>query len=294
REATGQLLADATLGRDFSVWRPGREPVPMRIRSPEGERFPLQALEGLSLATDAGPVPLAQFVTTRVAFQPSVIEHRDLARLTRVLAETADGVTYNQVLERAAPRLAGLELPTGVRLEAGGAAAEAGSANSALFSALPIGILLLLVFLLWQFNSFRLVAIVLVTVPLAAVGVVPGLILAGQAFSFTATLGVVALVGIVVNNAIVLIDVAEQHRAGEHDEAAVDRAIGQAVVRRTRPILMTTATTVLGLMPLTLTQSTLWPPLAWAIISGLIASTALTLLVIPVLYRLLMPIGRRK
>jgi len=145
--------------------------------------------------------------------------------------------------------------------------------------------LLLLVFLLWQFNSFRLVGIVLVTVPLAAVGVVPGLLLTGQSFSFTAILGVVALVGIVVNNAIVLIDVAERGRA---DGQPLDQAIEDAVVRRTRPILMTTATTVVGLAPLTLTQSTLWPPMAWAIISGLIASTALTLLVIPVLYRLVM------
>ncbi|MDT8439045.1 MAG: efflux RND transporter permease subunit [Wenzhouxiangellaceae bacterium] len=289
REQIGQLLADATLGRDFSVWRPGREPVPMRIRSPEGERFPVHALAGLSLATDVGPVPLAQFVTTRVVFEPAVIEHRDLQRLTRVLAETEEGVTYNQVLERVLPRVEQSDLPDGVRIDIGGAAAEAGDANSALYSALPIGMLLLLVFLLWQFNSFRLVTIVLVTVPLATIGVVPGLLLTGQTFSFTAILGVVALVGIVVNNAIVLIDVAEQNRrAGD----TIDSSIADAVVRRTRPILMTTATTIVGLTPLTLTQSTLWPPLAWAIISGLISSTALTLLVVPVLYRLMMRIRR--
>jgi len=288
REQIGQLLADATLGRDFSVWRPGREPVPMRIRSPEGERFPADALAGLRLETDAGPVPLAQFIDQRIVFQPAVIEHRDLQRLTRVLAETAEGMTYNQVLQRLAPELQSLRLPEGIRVEIGGAAAEAGDANSALYSALPIGILLLLVFLLLQFNSFRLVAIVLVTVPLAAIGVVPGLLLAGQAFSFTALLGVVALVGIVVNNAIVLIDVAERERAAGEE---IDRAVENAVARRTRPILMTTATTIVGLMPLTLTQSTLWPPLAWAIISGLVSSTALTLLVVPVLYRLAVRIG---
>ena len=94
----------------------------------------------------------------------------------------------------------------------------------------------------------------------------------------------VALVGIVVNNAIVLIDVAEQ---GRKDGQPVDQAIASAVKRRTRPILLTTTTTIVGLAPLTMTDSTLWPPMAWAIISGLISSTALTLLVIPVLYRLL-------
>ena len=98
-------------------------------------------------------------------------------------------------------------------------------------------------------------------------------------------LGVIALVGIVVNNAIVLIDVAERER--REGKSLVD-AIQAAVERRTRPILLTTLTTIVGLMPLTMTQSTLWPPMAWAIISGLISSTLLTLLVIPVLYRLAM------
>jgi len=288
REQIGQLLADATRGREFSTWRLGREPVPMRIRSPEGEQFPAHALDGLMIATSAGKLPLAQFLTTRVGFQPAVIEHFDLRRVTSVLAETADGATYNDVLAGLAPRLEELDLPDRIQLEIAGAAEEAGSANTALFSALPIGILLLLVFLLWQFNSFRLMTIVLVTVPLAVVGVIPGLLLAGQPFGFTAMLGIVALVGIVVNNAIVLIDVAEQMRA---DGESVAAAIAAAVKRRTRPILLTTTTTVVGLAPLTMTDSTLWPPMAWAIISGLLASTALTLLVIPVLYRLLMSLG---
>jgi multidrug efflux pump subunit AcrB len=290
RERIGQMLADATRGRTFSTWRLGDEPVPMRIRSPEGEQYPAHALDGLMIETARGPQPLSLFVDRRVTFQPAVIEHYDLRRMTRVLAETSGEATYNDVLDALAPRLADARLPAGIEIEYAGAAAEAGSANDALFSALPIGVLLLLVFLLWQFDSFRLVLLVLATVPLAAVGVVPGLILAGQPFGFTAMLGIVALVGIVVNNAIVLIDVAERLR---RDGAAVGDAIEQAVIRRTRPILLTTATTIAGLLPLTLTRSTLWPPMAWAIISGLLASTLLTLLVIPVLYRLLVRTGNR-
>ncbi|MDT8409624.1 MAG: efflux RND transporter permease subunit [Wenzhouxiangellaceae bacterium] len=290
RAEIGQLLADATRGREFSTWRLGREPVSMRIRSPEGEQFPVHALEGLTIETNAGALPLTQFVSSSVRFQPAVISHYDLRRVTTVLAETAEGFTYNDVLDRLKPKLETLDGVDGVEFELAGAAAEAGNANSALFSALPLGVLLLLVFLLWQFNSFRLVAIVLATVPLAAIGVVPGLILAGQSFSFTAILGVVALIGIVVNNAIVLIDVAERQRAAG---AGLTEAVHAAVIRRTRPILLTTATTIAGLLPLTLTQSTLWPPMAWAIISGLASSTALTLLVIPVLYRLLMGLPGR-
>lgn len=286
RADVATMLAGVSLGKEISTWRARREPLPMLLRSPEGRAFPIEALDGLPLALPGGGVvPLGHVVHTRVEWQPAVIRHWDMQRMTAVLAETAEGYTYGDVLAAVAPRLGQLELPPGVRLVYGGAAAEAGEANTALFRTLPIGLLLLLVFLLYQFNSFRLLGIVLVTVPLAVVGVAPGLLFARQPFSFTAILGVVALVGIVVNNAIVLIDLI---RRLERDGLETGAAIVAAVGRRTRPILMTTATTVAGLLPLTFTRSTLWPPLAWAIISGLIASTLLTLVVIPALYRLLM------
>jgi multidrug efflux pump subunit AcrB len=153
---------------------------------------------------------------------------------------------------------------------------------------MPVGIVLLLVFLLLQFNSYRRLAMVLVTVPLAATGVVPGLLFSGNPFGFTALLGVVALVGIVVNNAIVLIDVLDRNL---EQGMPLARSIADAVARRTRPILLTTLTTVAGLLPMTLTRSTLWPPLAWSIISGLSASTLLTLLVVPAMCAYLLPKG---
>jgi len=282
------VLAQASFGRKISTWRAGREPVPISLRSPEGENLPERALAGLQIPTADGPVALDQFVDVELRLEPAVIHHRDLQRMTSVLAETAEDVTYNQVVEALQPRLDALELPDGVRLEQGGSAAEAETANSALYSSLPIGMVLLIGFLLWQFNSFRLVALVLLTVPLAAIGVIPGLILADQPFSFTATLGVVALIGIVVNNAIVLIDVIQTQQA---EGLTIDQAVSGAVGRRIRPILLTTATTIVGLLPLTFTQSTLWPPLAWAIISGLLTATLLTLLVIPAAYRLIGPGG---
>jgi len=153
-----------------------------------------------------------------------------------------------------------------------------------MLATLPAGLLLLLGVLLAEFNSFRRVAIILVTVPLAATGVVPGLLLAGQPFGFMSLLGVMALVGIVVNNAIVLLEVVENRR---RDGAEVDEALTDAIQQRIRPILLTTATTVAGLLPLALSPSTLWPPLAWAMISGLLSSTVLTLAVVPALYRVL-------
>jgi len=283
RQDVAATLFRATRGETVATWRAGREPVPVILRQPEGSRLPVNALDGLQVAApDGRSVALGQLVRTRLELQPAVIEHLDLERKTAVLAETRNGVTYNQVLDRLKPRLDALELPEGTRIEIAGSAAEAGEANTALFQTIPIGILLLLIVLLLQFNSFRLVGIVLVTVPLAAIGVVPGLLLTGQPFSFTAILGVVALVGIVVNNAIVLIDLIGRNRG---EGMGRDSAIIEAVSRRARPILLTTATTIAGLLPLTFTSSTLWPPMAWAIISGLMVASLLTLLVIPALYR---------
>lgn len=286
RRDVAAALAGASRGVEVSTWRAGRDPAPILVRSREGERFPAQALSGLQITGAAGEtLPLDQIAEIELTWQPAVIHHWDLQRMTSVLAETAEGQTYATVIDQFMPELQALELPEGASVTLGGSAETAGDANTALFRALPVGGLMLLVFLLVQFNSFRMVGIVLTTIPLAAVGVVPGLFLSGMPFSFTAILGVVALVGIVVNNAIVLLDVMNANRAGGMD---MDAAIASAVGRRTRPILLTTATTVAGLLPLTFTESTLWPPMAWAIISGLIASTLLTLFVVPALYRVAM------
>ena len=202
-----------------------------------------------------------------------------------VFSELEGDQTYAAVFQALYQKLAAEPLPVGVELVEGGAQQSSGDANEALFNTLPLGIILLLFFLLLQFNSFRRVGIVLITVPLAVAGVVPGLLITGYPFGFMAMLGVVALAGIVVNNAIVLIDVIDQHlQRGQ----APEEAVAAAVARRIRPSLLTTATTVAGLLPLTFTRSTLWPPMAWSIISGLIASTLLTLVVVPALMKLVL------
>jgi multidrug efflux pump subunit AcrB len=290
RSDIAAALLGRTLGVEIGQYRAGLDPVPIVLRSPEGERYATDHLDTAYVFTPAGaPVPLAQLVRQRLVWQPSAIQHRDLQRVAVVLSELDEGYPFGNVTSALQRRLETFELPPGVSIEFGGKLESSGDANTAIFTALPVGIILLLVFLLLQFNSFRRVAMVLVTVPLAATGVVPGLLLSGNPFGFTALLGVIALAGIVVNNAIVLIDVLDRNlAAGE----PLMEAISDAVARRTRPILLTTMTTVAGLAPLTQTESTLWPPLAWSIISGLLASTVLTLLVVPALCRYLLRTDR--
>lgn len=284
RADVAQALLGRTLGAEIGQYRQGEDPVPILLRSQAGELLPPGELATIDVARPGGkPVPLAQVARLEVEWRPAVILHHSRQRVVHVQAQTLPGVTPHDVLAVARPRIDQLELPPGVTLQIGGELEESGKANAAIISALPVGVLLLLFFLLIEFNSFRRVGIILVTVPLATIGVVPGLILAGQSFGFTAILGLIALVGIVVNNAIVLIDLIEVRR---NDGASLDQALEDAILRRTRPILLTAGTTVLGLLPLGFTDATLWPPLAWTIISGLTLSTTLTLLIIPAIYKL--------
>lgn len=222
-------------------------------------------------------VPLSALVTTETSWQAAARYLRNGSRVNTVSANLASGFSFSDVLRDLETGLAENPLPEGSRLEYGGDAEGSSDANNAILTTAPIGVLLL------QFNSFRRVGIILLTVPLATVGIFPGLVLSGSPFGFRSLLGVIALVGIVVNNAIVLLDVMDRQLA--RGEAVID-AVRIAVEQRTRPILLTTATTVAGLLPLAFSSSTLWPPMAWAIISGLLASTVLTLLVVPSLCRL--------
>jgi multidrug efflux pump subunit AcrB/outer membrane protein TolC len=285
RTDVARSLYGHTRGLPVGELRSGDDPVPIVIRSAAGERLGPDALSGLDVAArGSAPVPLGQVARVEAAWQPAAIHHRNRDRLATVSAQLGPGATYSDVRATLAPRLAELELPAGVRIGYGGDAEGADEANSALLQVLPLGLMVLLGVLLAEFNSFRRVLVILVTVPLAATGVVPGLLLADQPFGFMSLLGVFALIGVVVNNAIVLLEVVEQRRRGGD---TVDAALEEAVQQRIRPILLTTATTVAGLLPLALSPSTLWPPMAWAMISGLVASTFLTLVVVPALYRVL-------
>jgi len=286
RPALARALYGQTRGLPVGFLRSGDDPIPIVLRSSLGEQVPFEDLETLQIATNrGGVVPLAQLAKAEVSWRPAAIAHRDRRRVVRVTAQLGEGTTFSEVLSQLQPRLAQLELPPGVSFELGGDAEGSSEANAQQLSTLPLGLLLLLGILLAEFNSFRRVAIILTTVPLGAAGVVPGLLLFDQPFGFMSMLGVIACVGIVVNNAIVLLEVVESAR---RDGAGVSEAIRDAVQRRIRPILLTTATTVAGLLPLACSASTLWPPLASAMISGLLVSTLLTLVVVPALYKVLL------
>jgi len=286
RATVAQALYGHTRGWPVGELRSSDDPVPIVVRSAAGERISPESLEGLDVTAPDGRVaPLGQVARVEAGWRPAAIHHRNRARLATVSSQLAPGATFSDVLRSLTPALERIELPPGARIAFGGDAEGSEEANTAMMKTLPLGLLVLLGVLMAEFNSFRRVGIILITVPLAATGVVPGLLLGGQPFGFMSLLGVFALVGIVVNNAIVLLEVTDSRR---REGATVDEALSDAIDQRIRPILLTSATTVAGLLPLAFSSSTLWPPLAWAMISGLVASTALTLIVVPALYRVLL------
>jgi len=285
RKQVAQSIGLATGGIVVGQYRRAENPINIIVRDESGINYPLNQIENIELQLSGESIPIKELVDIKLQWLPAAIHHYDTQRTASVFSETQIGTTYAKVLQDLRPSLKQLQLPEGVKIMVAGTSQESDKANKSLGGALPIGMILLLMFLLIEFNSFSKVGIILITIPLAFAGVPLGLLLTNTTFGFTAILGVLALIGIVVNNAIVLLDLIQKNL---DENIEFNLAIIGAVKRRARPILLTTITTVAGLFPLVITKSTLWPPLAWTIISGLMVSTFMSLLVVPALYYLLM------
>ena len=179
-----------------------------------------------------------------------------------------------------------IELPPGYRFLIGGQQEDQAESFNGMMKALIIALLGIFSILVLQFRSFLQPLIVFIAIPFAITGAILALLITGYTFSFTAFVGLTSLIGIVVNNSIILVDYANSRIA---EGQSVTDAILLAARTRFRPIVLTTLTTIGGLLPLTLSGSTMWAPMGWAIIGGLIVSTFLTLLLVPVLYKVFTP-----
>jgi multidrug efflux pump subunit AcrB len=174
--------------------------------------------------------------------------------------------------------------PKGYRYDIAGEFESREESFGGMGRAVLIALIAILAVLVLQFRSYRQPLIVFAAIPFAMIGSILALLLTGNSFSFTAFIGLTSLVGIVINNSIILVDYTNQLR---RRGAELVVALKEAGETRFIPILLTTATTVGGLLPLTLGGGTMWAPMGWTIIGGLVCSTVLTLLLVPVLYKLL-------
>lgn len=226
------------------------------------------------------PVPLSAVSTgVELTWQEQVVRRVNGQRAIQVQCEPLDGYSPELVRKTSKKEIEAIALPPGYSLTWVGEYELQNDALRNIFSYLPLSIILIILTLILLFNDFRKPLIVLSCIPMAFIGIVPGMILAGQPFTFMAIIGSFGLMGMIVKNAIVLIDEAENLiDAGIHRH----QALINATISRTRPVLLASITTILGMIPL-LTDP-MYASMAVAIISGLIVGTLITLLFVPILY----------
>jgi multidrug efflux pump subunit AcrB len=277
--ATLELLFS---GLDLSEYREGDLSLPIVARSDKAGRQSLDQISTADIYSAARDttVPLLQIADFDVLWELGEIRRRDMKR-TVTISASHPRLSADALVAEILPDLDSLERPGGYSIEVGGEVENSTKARAALLVSVPTCGLLIVLLLVFQFNSLRKPLTIMLTIPLSLIGAALGLWLTGAFFGFMPLLGLLSLAGIIINNAIVLIDRIEtQTRAGlpEHD------AIIEAAVQRLRPILMTTLTTILGLLPLMFFGGSLWFGMAVVIAFGLGVGTLLTLGVVPVLY----------
>jgi multidrug efflux pump subunit AcrB len=272
-------------GLTASYLREGDKEIPIQLRFAAAERSGPQSLADMYLPTgDGQSVPLRQVATLALVPQEGRIVRRNHVRTLTVFAYTDGTRLASQILTDAQKRIAALTLPTDVKVGYGGEQEEVGRSFTELLLILGLTFAANLVVVVWEFNSFRAAWTILAAVPFSMIGAILGLWVMHLPFGFMAFLGIVSLSGVVTNHAIVLFEYA---LAELKEGVTMDQALLDAGRRRLRPILLTVLLSIFGVLPQALNGGTLWPPLAWSLIFGLLMSLVLTLVIVPSVYKTL-------
>lgn len=283
-EEIAQALDAYFSGSKITEFREGDNIIPVVLRAEQAERQSLDRLRTLNIYSNktGQTVPLFQVANLAPYNQFSIIHHEDLFRTISIQARNTDMAAEDLklIIDEKIQALA-VDLPINHNIEYDGVIKESRAAQKALGASMPIVLGLILILLVAQFNSFRQAAVITLTIPLSFIGAVLGLFIMQAPFGFMVTLGLYSLAGIIINNAIVLIDrIKIEIASGKSDyQAVVD-----ACLTRLRPIAMTTITTVMGLLPLIIGKDPLFYGMANVIAFGLGIGTILTLAVVPALY----------
>lgn len=286
-EDVARLLETAIAGKEAGKYRLGGNAYRIFVQLKDAERRDIAEVLDLMLRSDSGElIPLRNLVEVRPGLGPETIERKNQERLARVTVNVTgrDLGGLARVIEE---RLQAIPRPAGYEFIVAGSYEEQQEAFRELILAFVLAVLLVYMVLACQYESLRNPLVVIFSVPTATIGVVATLLLTGTTFNLQSGIGCIMLGGIVVNNAILLVDQTRQLR---RSGSLLEAAIAEAGRRRLRPILMTTLTTVLGLLPLALgigEGADAQAPLGRAVIGGLVASTLITLFFVPVVYKLL-------
>ncbi|CED71255.1 putative multi-drug efflux protein [Aliivibrio wodanis] len=281
-----ELLEMAFSGKAIGVYRDGTTLMPIVTRLPENERVDISTIEGMKIWSPALSqyIPLQQVVLGYdVIWEDPLIVRKNRKRMLTVMADPdiLGEETAATLQKRLQPQIEKIDFPTGYSLEWGGEYESSRDAQASLFQTMPMGYLFMFLVTVFLFNSVKESVIVWLTVPLALIGVTSGLLLLNTPFGFMALLGFLSLSGMLLKNGIVLLDQIEIeiHSGKEPYHAVVDAALS-----RVRPVCMAAITTILGMIPLL--PDTFFKPMAVTIMFGLGFATVLTLIVVPVLYRM--------
>ena len=283
-EEIAQTLSGYFDGASISAYREGDQVIPITVRAQSSDRMTLDQVRTVELYSSSRQVtvPLIQVANFRGEVEPSKIRRIDQQRALTIAGKHPQ-MTAVELYQAMQPALNLIDLPSGYTLQVEGEIKGAEDNNADLFRYAPHALFIIVALLVLQFNSFRRTAIILLTIPLVIIGANYGLFLFNGYFDFTAMLGLFSLAGIIINNGIVMIDRIEQNRVAG---AGVNQSVIDAAVARARPIVMTTVTTMVGLIPLALFGGEFWYGMAIVIICGIAVGTLLTLGFVPVLYSL--------
>ncbi|CAN7380300.1 efflux RND transporter permease subunit [Rhizobacter sp. LjRoot28] len=281
-QSIAQAARSVSSGTTIGQYRDGDKLIDIVLRTPNEERLALTDLANAYVPSNSGrSIPLGQIAQASFMWEPGVMwrEGRDYA--VTVQADIVDGVQGATVSAQLDPLFEPIraKLPPGYRIEVAGAVEESSKGQGSIAAGAPLMLFIMFTLLMLQLHSFSRAVLVFLTGPLGLPGVAAALLLLNRPFGFVALLGVIALMGMIMRNSVILIDQIEQDRAAG---VATWDAIVESAVRRCRPIVLTAAAAVLAMIPLS--RSVFWGPMAVAIMGGLIVATALTLLSLPAMY----------
>ena len=281
-QASKTLLAGSTVGQ----YREGDKLIDIVLRQPLDERNAITDIANAYLPTASGKsIPLTQIAKPTFVWEPGVMWRQNREYSITVQSDIVEGLQGATVTNELLPKLHALEASWkakgqgAYRIEVAGAVEESSKGSSSIAAGIPIMLFITFTLLMLQLHSFSRAMLVFLTGPLGIAGIAGALLLSGKPFGFVALLGVIALMGMIQRNSVILIDQIEQDRAA--GIPAWD-AIVESAVRRLRPIVLTAAAAVLAMIPLS--RSVFWGPMAVAIMGGLIVATVLTLLALPAMY----------
>ena len=281
-QSIAQAARTVNSGTTFGQFRDGDKLIDMVLRQPPEDRNELSDFANAYVPTASGrSIPLSQIARASFVWEPGVLwrENRDYA--ATVQGDIVEGLQGATVTEQIDPQLNAIReaMPPGYGIQIAGAVEESSKGQDSIIAGAPLMLFIMFTLLMLQLHSMSRALLVFLTGPLGIAGVAAALLVSGQPFGFVALLGVIALIGMIMRNAVILIDQIEQDRARG---VPTWDAIVEAAVRRFRPIILTAAAAVLAMIPLSRTG--FWGPMAVAIMGGLIVATVLTLLSLPAMY----------